>query len=96
MANDTSACKATPTEKRLFRRLKYLLLPGGPPPGWNDPTPEELAEREVLATRRRRLDFVLAEYRRRCPKLAAREDVMCERLGKEIVAKERKDDAQCS
>ena len=88
MANNSLFCKATPAEKRLLRRLPSLLIPGYVPP---EPTAAEVAAekamREAIATRRRRLDYLLTEYRRRYPKLAAREDAMFEREEKAIRAR---------
>ena len=78
----------TPTERRAFSRLASLLIPGYVAPA---PTAADLAagkaHREAIATRRRRLDYLLTEYRRRYPKLAAREDAMFEREEKAIRAR---------
>lgn len=76
---------ATETEKRCFRRLPSLLMPGYVVP---EPTAAELAakkaRREVIATRRRRLDYVLAEYRRRYPAMVAREEAREAKEAEEI------------
>jgi hypothetical protein len=64
--------------------MTALLIPGGPPKGWNDPSEEEIAERAKFDAEIARINKELAEFRRKYPKLAAREDARMKREEAEI------------
>lgn len=74
----------TPTEKRLFLGLAELLIPFREPPDLSQPAPKDGVKWARDDAERRRLEQELAEFRRKYPKLAAREDALYERMDHEI------------